>query len=291
MNLLPHFPVAYPAMFACNGIKVLQHRQRLLLPSRRYSATCRCQGFEFLRQTREPGVRRNRESMKRDAQELLQLVKGLCEMPQKHFQAVTNMLAPDQADAIGIAMRLPKASPGRARQIKIVAKLFRETLDNDTMVKLQRAVYMSETGRGAFVDDAAQQLRDAWVSGLLTGDKAVEEQLQQLPPEWGLDLARVQSLVEAWREVQEGASSQQQQQQQQVAVGANAVDGLVPDEELLQLLARRARRAQALPGGSSGSPTLAAGTSSGSIRAQLQNLLRPLAVRSVALDSQDKSVD
>lgn len=70
------------------------------------------------------------------AQQVLDVVKGLCNMGDKQLKAISHILAPAHLEGVSIAAKLPRSNQGRKRQENLVAKLLRTELSSSEIAKL-----------------------------------------------------------------------------------------------------------------------------------------------------------
>ncbi|EFJ46469.1 hypothetical protein VOLCADRAFT_105461 [Volvox carteri f. nagariensis] len=170
----------------------LIHRQRARAP---VFAVHALYNFAESAEVRVPGQRRNRGLLKKEAREIMDVVRGLTSMSPKQLAAVSHMLPPGAVEAVGVAARLPRSNQGRKRQEGLVAKMLRGQLTEQLMDKLQAAVTVATERQGIYDDTDVSGLVDVWQEGLLGDDEAVVEEVYGYPAAWAPDYQQLRALV------------------------------------------------------------------------------------------------
>ncbi|MEW5319851.1 MAG: hypothetical protein WDW38_010973 [Sanguina aurantia] len=149
--------------------------------------------------------RRDRNLMKKEANDIMQTVYGVCTMSERQLAAVQHLLTPQIVLAIPVASKLPRSNQARARQENFIAKLIRTSLTEFKQDLLLEAVREAKKSEGIFTDHAVQGRLDEWTAGLLDGDKAVAHQVYSYPLAWAPPHQQLRQLV---RQCQQALSAE-----------------------------------------------------------------------------------
>ncbi|GLC52919.1 hypothetical protein PLESTB_000688100 [Pleodorina starrii] len=165
--------------------------------------------FADAAEVRTPGQRRNRGLLKKEAREIMDVVRGLTSMTPKQLAAVSHLLPPGTVEAVGIAAKLPRSNQGRKRQEGLVAKMLRGQLTEQQMEKLEDAVKVATEHQGIFDDGDVSGLVEVWREGLLQGEEAVVAEVYGYPLAWAPDHQQLRLLV---RQCQQALEEEREQE-------------------------------------------------------------------------------
>ncbi|GIL86622.1 hypothetical protein Vretimale_11497 [Volvox reticuliferus] len=203
---------------SCSGRAALKYNHlRHIVPLRQIrvslqrantSAVHALYNFTDSAEVRIPGQRRNRGQLKKEAREIMDVVRGLTSMTAKQLGAVSHLLPPGTVDAVGIAARLPRSNQGRKRQEGLIAKMLRGQLTEQQMDKLEAAVVVATEHQGIYDDGDVSGLVEVWREGLLEGDQAVVAEVYGYPATWGPDHQQLRAVVRQCQQALEAERSQ-----------------------------------------------------------------------------------
>ncbi|GLI67652.1 hypothetical protein VaNZ11_011901 [Volvox africanus] len=158
-------------------------------------------------EVRIPGQRRNRGQLKKEAREIMDVVRGLTSMTAKQLVAVSHLLPPGTRDAIDIAANLPRSNQGRKRQEGLIAKMLRVQLTEQQMDKLEAAVTVATEHQGIYGDSDVSRLVEVWREGLLEGDQSVLAEVYGYPAAWGPDHQQLRTVIRQCQQALEAERS------------------------------------------------------------------------------------
>ncbi|GIL57157.1 hypothetical protein Vafri_12463 [Volvox africanus] len=197
---------AYKYNYLRHIVPLLQTR----VPCRRANASAVLALYNFTdsAEVRIPGQRRNRGQLKKEAREIMDVVRGLTSMTAKQLGAVSHLLPPGTRDAVDIAARLPRSNQGRKRQEGLIAKMLRVQLTEQQMEKLEAAVTVATEHQGIYGDSDVSRLVEIWREGLLEGDQVVSAEVYGYPTAWGPDHQQLRTIVRQCQQALEAERSQ-----------------------------------------------------------------------------------
>eukprot|EP00195_Chlamydomonas_chlamydogama_P006691 CAMPEP_0202906344 /NCGR_PEP_ID=MMETSP1392-20130828/38461_1 /ASSEMBLY_ACC=CAM_ASM_000868 /TAXON_ID=225041 /ORGANISM="Chlamydomonas chlamydogama, Strain SAG 11-48b" /LENGTH=226 /DNA_ID=CAMNT_0049594811 /DNA_START=338 /DNA_END=1018 /DNA_ORIENTATION=+ len=186
--------------------------------------------------------------MKKEARELLFVVRGLTSMTDRQLKALSHLLEVDILEAVQVAARLARNNQGRKRQEALIAALLRTRVSEGVLDKLEEAVRVAESSSNPYEDADVSGRMDVWREGLLENDQEIMEEVLRRGQAAGIEAQQLRQLVrqyqQATRELEQAlqaAGSSSGESAATAEAGASSSSGSSDeDAEVAALLAARA---------------------------------------------------
>ncbi|PRW18310.1 hypothetical protein C2E21_9330 [Chlorella sorokiniana] len=193
------------------------------------------------------------------------IARQLSRLTDKQLARLTPLVGEEVVDAVALAARIDRRNQGRQRQESLVARLLRESVEDDAL--LQAAIDSVRTGQGVIANPGVERQLELWMAALLSGDAEATTQVFSLVQASGGDLQQVRQLLRQAQQVEAApaAAGEQEDSSSSSSNGSSAAGG------------------SSSPAGAP-RPTAKARAAS----KQLRKLLQPLAAAEVGEEEEDE---